>query len=40
VIPDDKAHQLFDNWCTHDYARGFLLYKLHGFASGFVGGTP
>jgi hypothetical protein len=40
VIPDDKAHRLFDNYCANDFARGFLLYKLHGFASGFVGGTP
>ena len=40
VIPDDEAHRVFDTWCAHDYARGFLLYKLHGFASGFVGGTP
>ncbi|MFL5779796.1 MAG: hypothetical protein ACJ760_00635, partial [Thermoleophilaceae bacterium] len=40
VIPDDAAHRMFNGWCSHYYARGFLLYKLHGFASGFVGGTP
>jgi hypothetical protein len=40
VIPDDKAHELFGEYCANDFARGFLLYKLHGFASVFVGGTP
>jgi hypothetical protein len=40
VVPDDKAHQLFNSYCANDFARGFLLYKLHGFSSVFVGGTP
>ena len=40
VIPDDQAHKLFDNYCANYFARGFTLYKLHGFASVFVGGTP
>jgi hypothetical protein len=40
VIPDDQAHRLFGNYCADRRARGFVLYKLHGFASGFVGGTP
>jgi hypothetical protein len=40
VLPDDFAHRMFDSTCAHRYARGFLLYKVYGFAAGFVGGTP
>jgi hypothetical protein len=40
VLPDDVAHRLFDAYCSRYAARGFLLYKVYGFAAGFVGGTP
>jgi hypothetical protein len=40
VLADDDAHRLFDSYCSSYAARGFLLYKVYGFAAGFVGGTP
>ena len=35
TLDDDKAYRLFENWCSHDYARGFKLYKLYTRAAAF-----
>jgi hypothetical protein len=37
VIPDDKAHELFDSYCRHDFARHFTLYRLYTRAASFRG---
>jgi hypothetical protein len=37
TIPDDKAYDLFENYCRHDFARGFKLYKLYARAAAFSG---
>jgi len=29
TLTDDKAYQLLENTCRHQYARGFKLYKLY-----------
>jgi hypothetical protein len=37
VLDDKQAYNLFNNWCQHDFARGFKLYKLYERAAGFAG---
>jgi hypothetical protein len=37
VLDDDKAYDLFNNWCKEDFARGFKLYKLYERAAAFTG---
>jgi len=37
VLDDDKAYDLFNNWCEQDFARGFKLYKLYERAAAFTG---
>lgn len=37
TLPDDKAYDLFETWCSKQYARGFKLYKLYARAAGFSG---
>ena len=37
VLDDDKAYDLFNNWCKQDFARGFKLYKLYERAAAFTG---
>jgi hypothetical protein len=37
VLDDDKAYDLFNNWCGEDFARGFKLYKLYERAAAFTG---
>ncbi len=35
TLPYEKASALYDGWCSHRYARGFLLYKLYTHAAAF-----
>jgi hypothetical protein len=28
VLDEEKAYELFENYCKADFARGFKLYKL------------
>ena len=37
VLKDDVAYRLFDNRCQAPGSDSFQLYKLYGFAAGFVG---
>jgi hypothetical protein len=37
VIDDEKAYDLFNNWCKQSFARGFKLYKLYERAAAFTG---
>ncbi len=36
TLPDDRAYDLFQNYCKHDFARGFKLYKLYARAAAFT----
>ncbi len=38
TLPDDYAYDLFARFCSHEYARGFKLYKLYTRAAAF--GAP
>jgi hypothetical protein len=37
TLDDQKAYDLFDNYCSNDFARAFKLYKLYGRAAAFSG---
>lgn len=37
VLEDDVAYRLFDDRCRAPGSESFLLYRLYGFAAGFVG---
>jgi hypothetical protein len=37
VLDDEKAYELFENYCKTDFARGFKLYKLYERAAAFTG---
>jgi hypothetical protein len=37
VLPDDRAYELFDNYCQADFAKRFKLYKLYTRAAAFGG---
>jgi hypothetical protein len=37
VLDDEKAYELFNNYCKADFARGFKLYKLYERAAAFTG---
>jgi hypothetical protein len=37
VIDDEKAYDLFQNYCGNELARGFKLYKLYERAAAFSG---
>lgn len=37
VLSDDRAYDLFENYCENEFARGFKLYKLYGRAAAFSG---
>jgi hypothetical protein len=37
TLDDDRAYDLFENYCAHEYARGFKLYKLYSRAAAFSG---
>ncbi len=37
VLNDDVAYRLFDERCKAPGSEQFLLYRLYGFAAGFVG---
>jgi hypothetical protein len=36
VLDDKKAYELFQNWCSNYFARGFKLYKLYTRAAAFT----
>jgi hypothetical protein len=36
TLDDDKAYELFENYCKNDFARGFKLYKLYSRAAAFT----
>ena len=40
VLDDDLAYDLFQSRCQIPNSDSFLLYKLYGFAAGFVGEAP
>ena len=40
VLDDDLAYDLFESRCKIPNSESFLLYKLYGFAAGFVGRAP
>jgi hypothetical protein len=35
TLDDDKAYDLFENYCANEFARGFKLYKLYSRAAAF-----
>ena len=35
ILEDDKAYDLFENYCAEEFARGFKLYKLYSRAAAF-----
>ncbi len=35
TLDDDKAYDLFENYCAEEFARGFKLYKLYSRAAAF-----
>jgi hypothetical protein len=35
VLDDERAYDLFENYCENEFARGFKLYKLYGRAAAF-----
>jgi hypothetical protein len=35
TLTDARATALYDSWCAHGYASGFLLYKLYTWSAGF-----
>jgi hypothetical protein len=37
TLDDQKAYDLFDDYCSNDFARAFKLYKLYGRAAAFSG---
>lgn len=37
VLEDERAYDLFENYCSNEFARGFKLYKLYGRAAAFSG---
>lgn len=37
TLDDQKAYDLFENYCSNDFARAFKLYKLYGRAAAFSG---
>ena len=37
VLDDKDAYNLFNGWCSQNYARGFKLYKLYERAAAFTG---
>ena len=37
VLDDDVAYRLFDERCKAPGSEAFLLYRMYGFAAGFVG---
>jgi hypothetical protein len=37
TLSEERAYQLFENYCENEFARGFKLYKLYGRAAAFSG---
>jgi hypothetical protein len=35
TLDDDRAYDLFENYCANEFARGFKLYKLYSRAAAF-----
>jgi hypothetical protein len=40
TIPDDRAYELFENYCANEFARAFKLYKLYARAAAFQPAGP
>ena len=38
TLPDDRAYELFENYCANEFARAFKLYKLYARAAAFQPG--
>lgn len=36
TLDDDRAYDLFENYCENEFARGFRLYKLYSRAAPFA----
>jgi hypothetical protein len=36
ILTFDQAQRQFDSWCSKEYARGFLLYKLYSYGAAFA----
>ena len=37
ILDDDQAYDLFEGWCSQDFAGAFKLYKLYTRAAAFEG---
>ena len=37
VLTEERAYDLFENFCENEYARGFKLYKLYSRGAAFGG---
>lgn len=37
TLDDERAYDLFENYCENEFARGFRLYKLYSRAAAFGG---
>jgi hypothetical protein len=37
VLEEQEAYELFNGWCSEEFARGFKLYKLYARAAAFAG---
>lgn len=40
TIPDEQAYDLFEGWCSNDFASAFKLYKLYARAAAFQSASP
>jgi hypothetical protein len=40
TLPDEEAYDLFEGWCSNDFARRFKLYKLYARAAAFQSLAP
>lgn len=40
TLPEDRAYEVFENYCQADFASGFKLYKLYVRAAGFQSLAP
>jgi hypothetical protein len=40
TLPDEEAYELFEGWCSNEFARHFKLYKLYARAAAFQSLAP
>jgi hypothetical protein len=40
TLEDERAHELFDRQCRHDFAASFRLYKIYARAAAFQNRRP